>query len=543
MAAKAILEIPDGYKIEEKSYIVDRETACRILTSDKQIKFTYAKKLGKKVELTQHIIICPVCGHRMPAYPRYTNGWLTQSSSKIAKTPKNVIRQWCEDKRNDSKDTIYLNFISQPMLENVIYTCPECLCESNLFSKTMRCELNYRRHKLSISRQIDDTKTLLSVSWLKGTVSVNFPMYEELTFNFRNGHTFVRLRDRNKAAIETCDVTEQKELLRGSFFARLLGCNKRVVRLVKKFFVCEWRSNLPFKTSELNLTKFMLLTEFIGYPKIFYYSIPYVVGTHNISALFKSRRRALHRAQQIEQRYKSISWMQAKSIRKIILSNPAFLFYENECAALSEIFVNINLFCSVLCTPNIFTFFGETSIRCGMFDFLRDYAAVKGEPALKREMLSSAFYFNEYAFCYGGMSDRARAIERKRWKSGISIKEMSDFSHARISCPVLSCNIGIPDCTINGFNFFRLGSESDYFEVLNKLNNHLCFFTEDFDAADNNPVICVSKGEKLVAAIEVDGKSIIQASGYSNSPLEYDPYLYKAYTIWRKKYNLHEGRQ
>ena len=178
MAEKAILEIPDGYKIEEKSYIVDRETACRILTSDKQRKFTSAKKRGENVELTQHIIICPVCGHRMPAYPRYTNGWLTQSSSKIAKTPKNVIRQWCEDKISDSKDTIYLNFISQPVLENVIYTCPECRCESNLFSKIVRCELNYRRHKLSISRQIDDTKTLLSVSWLKVTVNVNFPMYE-----------------------------------------------------------------------------------------------------------------------------------------------------------------------------------------------------------------------------------------------------------------------------------------------------------------------------------------------------------------------------
>lgn len=275
MAEKAILEIPDGYKIEEKSYIVDRETACRILTSDKQRKFTYAKKLGEKVELTQHIIICPVCGHRMPAYPRYTNGWLTQSSSKIAKTPKNVIRQWCEDKISDSKDTIYLNFISQPMLENVIYTCPECRCESNLFSKIVRCELNYRRHKLSISRQIDDTKTLLSVSWLKRTVRVNFPMYEELTFNFRNGHTFVRLLDRNGAAIATCDVTERKELLQDSFFARLLGCNKRVVRLVKKIFVREWQSNLPFKTSELNLTKLMLLTEFIGYQKIFYHSIPY----------------------------------------------------------------------------------------------------------------------------------------------------------------------------------------------------------------------------------------------------------------------------
>ena len=120
---------------------------------------------------------------------------------------------------------------------------------------------------------------------------------------------------------------------------------------------------------------------------------------------------------------------------------------------------------------------------------------------------------------------------------------MSDFSHARISRPMLSCNIGIPDCVVYGFHFFRLGSESDYFEASNKLNNCLRFFLDRSDMADNNPVICVSKGEKLVAAIEVHGKSIVQASGYSNRPLEYDPYLYKAYTIWRKKYNLHEGRQ
>ena len=543
MAEKAILEIPDGYKIEEKSYIVDRETACRILTSDKQRKFTYAKKRGKSVELMQHIIICPVCGHRIPAYPRYTNGWLTQSFFQTAKTPKNVIRQWCEDKRNDSKDAIYLNFTPQPVLEKTIYTCPECRCESNLLSKIVRCELNYRRHKLSISRQIDDTKALLSVSWLKGTVNVNFPMYEELTFNFKNGHTFVRLLDRNKAAIETCDITEQKALLQGSFFARLLGCNKRVVRLVKKIFVREWQSNLPFKTSELNLTKFMLLTEFIGYPKIFYHSIPYSIGTHNVYALFKSRRKALHSARRIVKRYESVSWMRTKSIRKLIFLNPAFLFYEHECEALSEIFVNINLFRSVLCMPDIFTVLGRLNENRGILDFLRDYAAVKGEMSLKREMMTSPVYLNEYAFRYGGLSDRAKVRERKQWKNGISIKDICKFDTARVSLPVFSCDIGIPDCVVYGFHFFRLGSESDYFEASNKLNNCLRFFLDRSDMADNNPVICVSKGEKLVAAIEVHGKSIVQASGYSNRPLEYDPYLYKAYTIWRKKYNLHEGRQ
>ena len=81
--------------------------------------------------------------------------------------------------------------------------------------------------------------------------------------------------------------------------------------------------------------------------------------------------------------------MQAKSIRKIILSNPAFLFYENECAALSEIFVNVNLFRSVLCMPDIFTVLGRLNENRGILDFLRDYAAVKGEMSLKREMMTS----------------------------------------------------------------------------------------------------------------------------------------------------------
>lgn len=75
----------------------------------------------------------------------------------------------------------------------------------------------------------------MSVSWLKGTVNVNFPMYKELTFNFKNGHTFVRLLDRNGAAIATCDVTERKELLQDSFLQDYWGVIKESFALSKIF--------------------------------------------------------------------------------------------------------------------------------------------------------------------------------------------------------------------------------------------------------------------------------------------------------------------
>lgn len=103
--------------------------------------------------------------------------------------------------------------------------------------------------------------------------------------------------------------------------------------------------------------------------------------------------------------------------------------------------------------PDIFTVLGRLNENRGILDFLRDYAAVKGEMSLKREMMTSPVYLNEYAFRYGGMSDRARARERKQWKNGISIKDIYKFDTARVSLPVFSCDIGIPDCVVYGFHF------------------------------------------------------------------------------------------
>lgn len=119
---------------------------------------------------------------------------------------------------------------------------------------------------------------------------------------------------------------------------------------------------------------------------------------------------------------------------------------------------------------------------------LRDYAAVKGEMSLKREMMTSPVYLNEYAFHYGGLSDRAKVRERKQWKNGISIKDIYKFDTARVSLPVFPCDIGIPDCVVYGFHFFRLGSESDYFEASNKLNNCLRFSR----IAPTRPIITLS---------------------------------------------------
>ena len=93
MAEKAILEISDGYKIEEKSYIVDCETACRILTSDKQRKFTYAKKRGENVELTQHIILRTPNARLSAICKRLADAELFKNSKDSEKCHQAMVRR------------------------------------------------------------------------------------------------------------------------------------------------------------------------------------------------------------------------------------------------------------------------------------------------------------------------------------------------------------------------------------------------------------------------------------------------------------------
>ena len=542
MSVKAIFEIPNGFKIEKSSNIVDCETACCILSTKKQRRYTYAKRSGANIMLVQHMIICPVCGYRMPAYPLYTNTWLDQFSSLSARTPKNIVEKWCNDQSDASKDILYLNDVSQPLFETICYTCPECRYKSHNFSASTHCEIVYKRHKLTVLRRIEDTKSLLSASWVKKAISVEFPLYEELTFNFKNGHTSVCLRDRNMRRLVMRDVTGQKEALDGSFFAELLKFNKRIIRFTRKLFAREWQSDLPFSAAELDLTKFMLLTEFVGYPKVFYYSAPYTCGTYNISKLFGNEAKVLHHADQVKEQAWTIPWIKPRSVKKLIFSNPAFLFYENECAALFEIFGDINLYCAFLCMSNAFNILYMIREMSGTLDFFRDYAAVKGAKALKREMLLSD-NFCRYAIYYGCISDKAKALEKDKWMSGVTIKEIL-YGTERVSTPILPDNLKISDCTINGFRFFWLCSKSDYCQAAKKLHNCLYSWRNRFSLHAYNPVVCVSKGTKLVAAIEICNESIIvQALSSSNKPMEYDQDLYEAYTRWRQKYGLFEDRQ
>ena len=127
--------------------------------------------------------------------------------------------------------------------------------------------------------------------------------------------------------------------------------------------------------------------------------------------------------------------------------------------------------------------------------------------------------------------------------SGVTIKEIR-YDTERVSTPILPDNLKISDCTINGFHFFWLYSKSDYCQAAKALHNCLYTWRDRFSLHTNHPVICVSKGNKLVAAIEIYNESIIvQALGDSNKPIEYDQELYEAYKRWRQKYGLCEGRQ
>ena len=144
----------------------------------------------------------------------------------------------------------------------------------------------------------------------------------------------------------------------------------------------------------------------------------------------------------------------------------------------------------------------------------------------------SAFY---YALHYCALSKRAKNQEQTRWrKKDFCFKGRIPLSP--FSLPMQPNSSKIHDCTINGYRFFWLKNSSDYCSISQELHN--CLNTW---GPYNNPVICVAKNQRALAAIEIGSDSyIVQAELPHNRPIKEGTPLYAAYRIWCRKYGLQD---
>ncbi len=526
------LEIPNGYRLNRRVQAMELEAACALLRTKKRRRYTCAVKKGGIVELVRELVVCPACGHESPSYNRPLMPIYGQRDAIQRPATKEVLEAWTSRQMTFFEETQALHF-RQFNPPGGAYECPQCLYKSHPFTGNIPVVLIHRRHKLTVRQEVTSLADILSIPWLR-SLSFAFPIWEEFVFNFRNGRTYIQLVDQVGEKLAVYDLTSRKNVNSVGAF-HFLFQNTRLRRMVKKAFELEWRSKLPFSEQELDLPHLMLLTEFIGYPKTFYYAIPYARGTYGVDPLFRKERARLHRAVDIPQLYRCSALPQAKSVRRFIFQNPAVLFYQEECQRLCKLVDDLNLFCRLLASPSLYLLLAALKAHPGIFSFFEDYVQVKGGKGLLDKVLpywGGAFY---YALHYCTLSKGTKNQEQIRWRK-------KDF-HFRFritmspfSLPMPPIHTKIHDCTINGYRFFWLKNSSDYYNTSQELHNCL-----DTWGPYNNPVICAAKNQRALAAIEVkDGSYIVQAQLPHNCFIKEGTPLYAAYRIWRRKYGLQD---
>lgn len=183
------LEIPNGYRLNRRVQVMNPEAACTLLRTKKRRRYTCAVKKGGIVELVRELAVCPACGHESSSYIRH----LVPMDAVQRPATKEELEAWASRQMTFFEKTQALHF-QQFIPPGDVYECPKCLYKSHPFTGHISVDVIYKRHKLAVRQKVTALADILSIPWLQ-RLSFTLPIWEELVFNFRNGHTYMQLVD------------------------------------------------------------------------------------------------------------------------------------------------------------------------------------------------------------------------------------------------------------------------------------------------------------------------------------------------------------
>ncbi len=529
------LNIPLGYKFEKKIHTLSVNEARDLLLTKKQKKYTNAIRNDYNVLLTEHFITCPHCGHKVNLYAKNVKKAFNVKALSEKRVSKELILDWTSQQIDFLEQEYKPLFLTHLVKLNGEYSCPECKNTITPSEETRKVEIKHTRHKIYIRAEVLDVTELFSLPCLTGgSVTIEFPLYEVACFNFNKGRTFLRLENANGQCIAIRDITFNKYNWFSGTIYNLISKNKYVKRALRDVFSAEWRSKIPFFPSEINVNELRMITLFKGYDRKFYSSIPFAKDSLGVEESFLRQAKKMRNSCDTIDLFKKSRLPNMKSVKKIFFSDAGLFFYLEECERLWQIFKDPNHYVSLLKHENIYRILSDLHTRPMIFEFINDYLQVCKAKRLFKAINKKWFPLCSYAVNYGSMSDHMRKNEQKKWqmhKRASQIDSTPDFSIPMISEP----SHRIRNCVIDEFEFSWLKTSSDYREAGEALNNCLSSWEKE-----NYPVICVRKGGKIIAALEIRDDFVFQAHTANNCGLSKEPDLLKAYYKWHFKNNLSE---
>ena len=537
---KKSMRIPRfGFTIEKQQKTVGRDVAFEVLTPARQRKSTLAVFENDNVVITKHVIVCPWCGKKAPAYHnnqmephQLIDMWLAQQTSMFEKLPKTLL-------------------FNRPIEAMEKFVCPRCNMISHPSKGFIDVLFIVDRKTIKIFRKLE-LKELFQIKWGADKICItNFELYEAITFNLKNGHTFVSLEDGGGEKLQVHDISNIKtDLYSVDTIFELINLYKLVNRELKNQFAKIFRGSLPFRTKELTVEQFILMTKFIGYDSAFYSALPYADKRDLIERRFLKSAKRLHDAQKVPNIFEKTILPKVKSIRKIFFCNPALFFYTGELEQLWEILEDINLFRNFITSKNIFS---ELAFLCKMPFLIDFYAECKAEIGIKKLyhiffQATNRYWLYNYVSWYYLLSEYDRKIERQKWHDGWP-KQQDAFwdieddmgAFFGVSIPDRSletCRRFDLECCIYGYSFRRLKNSMEFLQAGKELKNCLT----GWQMFQNN-VYGIIKNNKYVAAVEIKGKVIIQAHTYRNGDISDDQHLKKAFDMWKTRNLITERKE
>ena len=537
---KKSMRIPRfGFTIEKQQKTVGRDVAFEVLTPARQRKSTLAVFENDNVVITKHVIVCPWCGKKAPAYHnnqmephQLIDMWLAQQTSMFEKLPKTLL-------------------FNRPIEAMEKFVCPRCNMISHPSKGFIDVLFIVDRKTIKIFRKLE-LKELFQFKWGADKICItNFELYEAITFNLKNGHTYVSLEDGRGEKLKVHDISNTKaNLYSDDPIFELINLYKPVNRELKNQFAKIFRGPLPFRTKELTVEQFLLMTEFIGYDSAFYSALPYADKGDLIERRFLKSAKRLHDAKKVPNIFEKTILPKVKSIRKIFFCNPALFFYTGELEQLWKIIEDINLFRNFITSKNIFS---ELAFLCKMphlIDFYTEYKAEIGIKKLYHNFFQATnrYWLYNYVSWYYLLSEYDKKIERKKWHNGW-LEKRDDFEGIENDMGA-RFSVSIPDrsskdfrhpgleCCINGYSFRRLKNSMEFLQAGKELKNCLA----DWQFFRNNVYGMIDNG-KYVAAVEIKDNVIIQAHTYRNGDISGNHSIKQAFDIWKNRNLITERKE
>lgn len=547
--------------------LVDKKRAALKLSLPRRNNYQSAFKSGELFYAFKKInIVCPNCGMRLHLYASKSDSVSVRrlENRKMDRQVKAFLDDQITFFDDENHDYIEIN---APLPFGTKVECPRCGTQGTLReqSSERKVRIAADTDKLSIACERTDIFDALSIGWLSvenKDVAIGLPPYEEkIIFDFDTGATVIQLIDGSGIVCEK-EITSDAELAGHDRIVDVFN-NFVLRRRIRSAFAEAYGYEIFFTPDELNLDRYILHTNFMGYYRDFYDCVPFIMdyrpascGKRRFPESIREIAKFMHRADDIPALYNKLGLPVVKSVRKIVFENPQLMFYAYELQLLNKVFPDVNYFRRIITCAAAYRILASL-VRSGMaVDYLVMLREVLGMRRLYEYMKNRdcSFIFSN-GIMYSAMNDEDKAFVRS------SLMNSPDpFRNIAMLPKGFSLNVPMNhlrkqryDWDYAGFRFKTLRTSDDYERAGMDLHNCLnarygCDRSYDDEEINDNEVILsqnentivgVIKNGKYVGAVDVyyDGTVGFSAIEY-NRPVTRDPRFFNAYVAWLKRFGL-----